>query len=166
MKKLIAWILMLVCMMSLIGCYAQEETKKESAPISSGEKNESETASASEEDTSSKTPETDFVIYENGTWYVILPISGKKLNVSREYAEYVDYDMLKAAEEKVTEQVLVYQDYVAFFLYTRNKQLFLGAEAIIMIDPPPEMTPEEEEYWMDHEHREFSEPITPKIPVE
>lgn len=175
MKRLFAIILVLLCTLSLFGCHTPKEAEDGSSGGASAEitepmseHNTEESASSSEEDGSSQTPEMDVVIFENGCWYVVLPISKQKLEIrQRQYAEYVDFDMLKAAEEKVTEQLSQHGESAdMLYLYIHNRQLLLCAEVIVDLEKPSGMTPEEEEYWIDHEHKFFSEPITPKIPVE
>ncbi len=105
---------------------------------------------------------------EDGKSYLILPVSGEKVEIDDDYASYVkdiNADLLKAAEEKISEKISLYPEKSDFYLETYDGYLCLCVEVIVKIPPPAPSVDGTEEYEMqgcgiDHEHKFFRERIT------
>ena len=99
---------------------------------------------------------SDYLTEENGQQYLILPTSKQKVTVYEEhmpYLEKIDADLLKAAEEKITEEVARYtEDVEHFYLQKEDGHLLLCVEVIVDVENPTSFT--------DHEHKFFKERIT------
>ena len=107
---------------------------------------------------------------EDGDQYLVLPVSGQRVMIwdnQKPYVKDIDGNLLKAAEEKITEEVSGYSDNGGFDLQVYEGYLCLYVEVIVKLDPPaPDISVDgTEEYEMqgcgiDHEHRFFRERIT------
>lgn len=132
---------------------------------------ESQTASEVESET---TPEVEIEVQieteEDGDQYLVLPVSGQRVMIwdnQKPYVKDIDGNLLKAAEEKITEEVSGYSDNGGFDLQVYEGYLCLYVEVIVKLDPPvPDISVDgTEEHEMqgcgiDHEHRFFRERIT------
>lgn len=120
MKKFAMFVLIFLCVISMVGCNNISE----------------------------------YIIEEDGIQFLILPISKSRVHIAEEYKEHVndiDIDMLKAAEEKINEQVSQHTENSAIFLST-NDDGYLCLSAEIIVDSPSSD--------IGHEHKFFHEQIT------
>jgi len=115
---------------------------------------------------------SEYVAEENDKQYLVLPISKSKIHIRDEYKPYlndIDIDLLKKAEETITNKMSLYTDSPGFNLQTDNEgNLCLGTEWIVDIDPPNTVSGENGEIIVsgcniDHKHIFFSERITKNI---
>lgn len=154
MKKWITLMLVLACWLALTGC---------------GERPTDLSGTSSEPNlVSEKNPVAQYLTEENGDSYLVLPISKLKVRVWGEYKAYldrVDVDLLKTAEEKISDQAVQYAEEPSYYLLIEEGDLRLSAEVIVDIDPP--LIKEvgdgdcvDQGCGIDHEHVFFSEPIT------
>lgn len=107
---------------------------------------------------------------EDGDQYLVLPVSGQRVLIwdnQKPYVKDIDGNLLKAAEEKITEEVSGYSDNGGFDLQVYKGYLCLYVEVIVKLDPPAPDIPVDgtADYVLngcgiDHEHRFFSERIT------
>ncbi len=105
----------------------------------------------------------DVLTVENGK-HLVLPISKSKVYVRDQYKDYldkIDLNLLKKAEEKITQQTSQYEDTFGFDLQVDSGHLYLCTEVIVDIEPPKS---EGGEIMggcnIDHEHKFFREKIT------
>ena len=107
---------------------------------------------------------------EDGDQYLVLPVSGQRVLIwdnQKPYVKDIDGNLLKAAEEKITEEVSGYSDNGGFDLQVYEGYLCLYVEVIVKLDPPSPDIPVDgtadyvlDGCGIDHEHRFFSERIT------
>ncbi len=107
---------------------------------------------------------------EDGDQYLVLPVSGKRVLIwdqQKSYVKDIDGYLLKAAEEKISEEVARYSDTPGFDLQIYEGHLCLYVEVIVKLDPPAPDIPVDgtadyvlDGCGIDHEHRFFSERIT------
>ena len=154
MKRLVIFMLVLTCWFTLTGCgeHPADLSGTPSEPTPASEKN----------------PIAQYLTEEDGDLYLVLPISKRKVCVSDEYKAYldqVDVDLLKTAEEKISNQAAQYVDEPSFYLLIEEGLLRLSAEVIVDIDPPlikdvGDGDCVDQGCGIDHEHVFFSEWIT------
>ena len=120
-------------------------------------------------DTIVEDPLSECLLNENGIQYILLPISKIKIQVSSTYKSHLnnlDFDLLKSAEERITEKMSAYTNNSGVYLQADNAgYLYLCLEAIVNINPPNVVTGENGEIIdggcnIDHRHIFFSERIT------
>ena len=144
MKKLMAFLLTFVCLISLIGCNQNQPTPA----------NYKETSSAPPKEESI----SDYMMQESGRQYLILPISNTKIRYDysdKKYLEQVDLDTLKTAEENLTSKVKEYTDAPHFYLQSEEDCLYLGVEVIVQKD-----STDLKGCGLDHEHFMYTEQLT------
>ena len=105
---------------------------------------------------------SDFLVEEDGAYYLILPISGKKIGILySEYApndlERIDITLLMAAEAKLNAQMASYNVDDHLYAAAYSGEIWLCAEVIVYLDPP---NGEGVGCGIDHEHIMFEEKIT------
>ena len=106
---------------------------------------------------------SDYLIEEEGRLYLLLPASKLKLRVDDSFKpqlDSIDLDLLKAAEEKILNQLAQYSQEPHLILETRDGGLGLYAEVIVHIDPPASAEGAQKGCGIDHEHIVFYERIT------
>ena len=139
MKKLAAFVLAVACILSLTGCKAQQANNQ-----------------------------TEYLVEEDGEQYLLLPISGTKVQVHddcKQYIEIIDVDLLKAAEEKISAQIPREVRDPWFYLQMDEGDMYLCVEIIVDINPPETVTMEDGTVIssgcdIDHKHVFYSEPIS------
>lgn len=144
MKKLMAFLLTFVCLISLIGCNQNQPTPA----------NYQKTSSAPPREESI----SDYMMQESGRQYLILPISNTKIRYDysdKKYLEQVDLDTLKTAEENLTSKVKEYTDAPHFYLQSEEDCLYLGVEVIVQKD-----STDLKGCGLDHEHFMYTEQLT------
>ncbi len=95
---------------------------------------------------------------DDGEYEIILPESGQTARVrdrQERFIPYIDDELVRQAEEKITEQISHYSDSSGFYLQITEGYLCLTAEVIRYLDEPDENVG-----CFDHEHLFFSERIT------
>ncbi len=100
---------------------------------------------------------------EDGEYEIILPISGDTVRVYERYNDfmpYVTYELVKKAEEKVTEDISKYSGGSGFYLSTDVDGYLLLSVEIIKNLPEEEWSYDIGCY--DHKHLFFSERISSK----
>ncbi len=107
---------------------------------------------------------------EDGDQYLVLPVSGERVLIwdnQKPYVKDIDGYLLRAAEEKITEEVSGYSNNGGFDLQVYKGYLCLYVEVIVKLDPPaPDISVDGTADYVlngcgiDHEHRFFSERIT------
>ena len=146
MKKYLAIILTLVCMLMLIGCNAPQTsnttvtTEATEAPKVRDINDYLQLATNREE-----------------KQYLILPLSGKTVEIKGEclpYIKNIDVDLLEEAERKIQNAVEEYSQEPKFRLKVRGGELYLYDEIIVQVDP---FTSSD---GSDHKHLFFIEKIT------
>ena len=110
------------------------------------------------------------VVEEDGKQYLVLPVSKDKIPVEERYRSYlgnIDFALLKAAEEKIVNEMSAYKaEAPEFFLSVDHLgYLCLYTECVVAIDPPnletgPNGEIIDEGCGIDHQHIAFSERIT------
>lgn len=154
MKKRISCILALLFILTLTGC--------------SGRQPGGQSASSAPEETNGI---SECILIEEGEHFLVLPISKSKVSVRDEYTRYledIDLDLLKSAEEIISDQISLYSENSGFYLQMDEGCLYLAVEVIKQIDPPtidPSTVEVEGGYEVsgcniDHEHIFFSERIS------
>lgn len=136
MKKLIAYALVGICIISLTGCAAIQDSQ---GALSA------------------------YLVEEEGEVYLVLPKTGEKLRVDESHKPYldsIDLELLKAAEEKIYSQMEEYQEEPFVSLELHEGYLCLYAEVIVYIDPPATTPDRSDGCGIDHEHKIFYERIT------
>ena len=112
---------------------------------------------------------SEYLIQENGNQYLILPISKSRVHIDNRYKEQldnIDVDLLKAAEESITDKMSAYTGKPSFdFQLDYSGYLCLCTEWIIDIEPPNIYIDDNGETInsgcdIDHKHIFFSERIT------
>ena len=144
MKKLLAFVLAFVCLMSLAAC------------------NQNQPAPANyEQETSSEPPKeeqiSDYIIEEDGRKYLVLPVSGYKMRWDwgyKPYLDQIDLDALKTAEENLISKTEKYDAAPCFWLQVDEDCLYLGVELIVKADPPGSGS------CIDHDHIMYEEKLT------
>ncbi len=154
MKKLLVFILTLICLLSLVGCNENSPTIQE-------------TETTTETETPTESPQitniTEILIEIDGRQYLILPISNTKVYVDEKHEQYldnVDVNLLKKAEKKIIAQTSQYNEEPFFYLELKNEQLYISVEMIVKIFPPKPSEYGDAGCGIDHEHKFFSEKIT------
>lgn len=111
----------------------------------------------------------EYFTEEEGKQYLILPISKSKVRIENQhknYLENIDIELLKTAEEIITEKMSAYIDNPCFGLQIDSAgYLCLYVEWIVDINPPNVVTSENGQIIdsgcnIDHEHIFFRERIT------
>ena len=111
---------------------------------------------------------SEYFTEEEGKQYLILPISKSKVRIRNEhksYLENIDIELLKTAEETITDKMSAYIDIPRFDLQIDSAgDLCLYVEWIVDINPPNVVTSENGEIIdsgcnIDHRHIFFSERI-------
>ena len=142
MKKLVAFSMILVCVLALFGCSKADKVAAHSL--------------------------SEYLVEEDGKQYLILPISQTKIPVGDELNPFtadIDVELLIAAEEKINAQILHNENSSGFYLKMEGGDLCLCAEIIEKIDPPKRVTTEDGDVMeggcnIDHKHVFLSERIT------
>lgn len=180
MKKRLISLILCVCM--LISCLAvmssceiEDDRREKEGESTKGDLKSfpKESVSSNEEQAESESESehkyddvSDYIIEREGKQYLVLPLSGKELFIDSKhkyYLKFIDFQMLKSAEEKITNELSKYSgDTPAWYLEDSDGELFLAVEMIIDLEPP---TCESGEYvgggcGIDHDHIFFREPIT------
>lgn len=109
-----------------------------------------------------------YIAREDGEQYLILPVSGDKVQLREDHSVYldeIDPEILKAAEKAILTNISEDTDKSGFYLQEDGGNLFLCLEVIEPIDPPETMAREDGTRvttgcGIDHEHVFFSEQIT------
>ncbi|MBQ8416461.1 MAG: hypothetical protein IJX13_06155 [Clostridia bacterium] len=131
MKRLLALVLALMCMLSFTGCIDFRQR---------------------------------YFTEENGEHYLLLPISKEKVNAGKYYdylRNFLDIDLLKSAEEKISQQASKYSERGSFYLSTDEENyLCLCMEIVVKLEPPSGGEWLEGGCGIDHEHVFFRERIT------
>ena len=103
-------------------------------------------------------PETE--TNEKGNTYLIMPISRKKVKLDEEYKEYlpyINYDLLRAAEEKIDGECGDNQNSGFYLGIDKEGYLAIEKEVIVSI-------PEDQRTWgsgcYDHKHLFYNERIS------
>lgn len=105
----------------------------------------------------------DYILREDDETYLILPVSKEKVGATEceNLLSTIAPDMLKAAEEKVNQQVAQYEDDSKFYLYAEDGHLYLCKEVIVELEYS---VPESGECVLgcgiDHDHLFFKERIS------
>lgn len=95
---------------------------------------------------------------EDGEYEIRLPVSGQTVRIRDEqvrFVPYIDDELVRTAEQSITEQVSRYSDNSGFYLQVTEDYLCLIVEVIHQLDEPDENVG-----CIDHEHLFFSERIT------
>ncbi len=159
MKKIPLLLLAFVCLISLFSCGKFQ--------VSEGQTDIPD--STQESDITISDHLSEYLTYENGKQCLVLPISKDKVFIHDEYKNQlgnIDIELLKYAEETITDKMSAYTDVPEFFLQFDNSgYLCLYTEWIADIDPPNIVTDENGEIIdsgcdIDHKHIFFSERIT------
>ena len=178
MKKRIAMLLLLLALLSLAACSEnplalQMYTSSTETPTTSHAPQPSE-QSIIYPTVKSTTPPmiwespawqqelSNYLIEENGEYYLILPASGERIRIHySQYAqadlERIDIALLMAAEAKLNYQMAPYNVEYHFYSAAYDGEIWLCVEAIVNIDPP---NGEGSGCNIDHEHIILSEQIT------
>ena len=105
---------------------------------------------------------SDYLVKEDGAYYLILPASGKKVRIL--YADdalgdlgRIDPALLMAAEAKLNYEMGAYDVDYHFYAAAYDGEIWLCVEAIVEIDPP---NGEGGGCNIDHEHIILSEQIS------
>ena len=145
MKKYLAIILTLVCMLALVGCNAPQTS---ATTITTG------TTEAPKRNIN------DYLTVDQGgrgKQWLILPISGKTVEVHGKHLPYIkniDVDLLEEAEQRINSGISKYSQRPHFHLELRGQELYLYVEIIVDVDPT------ESPDGLDHKHVIFTEKIT------
>lgn len=108
--------------------------------------------------------ECKYLTEKDGVYTLTLPQSGEVIELRNEQADfvpYITYNLVEAAERKITEDVSDYSRHSDFYLQITDGYLCLVSEVIKNIDPP--VTSDGYEIGgcgYDHEHLFFSERIS------
>ena len=144
MKRYYPLVFALICILFLSGCQTSPMPSQDIEPA-----------------TSEITNIPEYLLNENGTHYLILPISKEKIWIWDEqiipYLDDIDFTLLKAAEEKISRDVSQHSDQASFYLQLDDGHLWLSAEVIVDIAAPANG---DEGCGIDHEHLFFGEQIT------
>ena len=160
MKKIALLLLAFVCSLSLFSCGKSQVSDDTKTDISD---------STQESDITISDHLSEYLTYENGKQCLVLPISKDKVFIHDEYKNQlgnIDIELLKYAEESITDKMSAYTDAPGFSLQFDNfGYLCLHTEWIVDIDPPNIVTGENGEIIdsgcnIDHKHIFFSERIT------
>ena len=105
---------------------------------------------------------SDFLVEEDGKYYLILPASGEKIYLRNAeddmyYLNGINLLLLAAAELKIKSQMEQYNTEYYFYVYVIDGVVWLNAEAIVDIDPP---NGEGGGCGIDHEHIFLKEKIS------
>lgn len=139
MKKLVAFVLAMACILSLAGCKAQQANSQ-----------------------------SEYFVEEDGEQYLLLPISGTKVLIydgHKQYIDIIDMDLLKTAEEALSVQIPQDESEPFFYLQMEEGDMYLCVEIIVDIDPPETVTMEDGTVissgcGIDHKHVFYSERIS------
>ena len=139
MKKFVAFVLAMACILSLTGCKAQQANGQ-----------------------------SEYFVEEDGEQYLLLPISGTKVLIydgHKQYIEKIDMDLVKTAEEKLSAQIPQDESEPFFYLQMKEGDMYLCVEIIVDIDPPETVTMEDGTVissgcGIDHKHVFYSERIS------
>ena len=109
----------------------------------------------------------EYLTEDDGEQYLILPISNSRVHIEEEhsqYVRYIDVDLLRTAEEKISDRISQYPDHYDFYVSTDDGgHLCLCVEVIVKLDPPEVSTDSEFEQrgcGIDHKHEFIRERIT------
>lgn len=177
MKRYMVILLILLALLSLVACgevrpALQTPTTPTETPAAGSATKPSElsiihptakptTPPAIREEPAWKQELSDYLVEEDGEYYLILPSSGKKLRIL--YAEYapedlerIDPALLMAAEAKLNYEMGAYDVDYHFYAAAYDGEIWLCVEAIRNIDSPNG----ENGCGIDHEHIMLEEKIT------
>lgn len=140
MKKYLSSILIILLMFSIVGCNMQKENSSDSYP----------------------TTVSECITEKNDVQYLVLPTLKKEIKINDEDVKLlinnIDMDLLKAAEDKLTE---TYSDIHLLSpdlrLTVSENKLYLCAEAIVNIEG---YTGDDSGCGLDHDHIYVYECIT------
>ena len=163
MKRSMVILVILLALLSLVACGEDQPSSQMSTPPAEAPttKLTAPTIVLDETLLEGKTL-SDYLVAEDGEYYLILPSSGKKLRIL--YAEYapedlerIDPALLMAAEAKLNYEMGAYD--VDYHLYpvAYDGEIWLCAEAIMYLDQPDG---EDGGCGTDHEHIMLQEKIT------
>ena len=173
MKRCIIAFLALMVLLSLAGCNPYQLTSQPTSQPTT--KPETKSTALPTIPTTSQPTISDktvldqdlshYLVEENGSHYLILPISGERIwiYVSESnvvYLHKIDLALLTAAELKLTKQMEPYHVEYHFWVYVNNEQVWLTVEAIRDLDPPEEGEFEYGGCGIDHEHILLEEQIS------
>ncbi len=79
--------------------------------------------------------------------------------VHKEYLDRIDIEMLKSAEEKLSDIFAKHENHSGFYLDVYNGRLYLDGEVIEEEPPSPENESGDPAYETEHHHRFYREPI-------
>ena len=105
---------------------------------------------------------SECLVEEDGKQYLILPVSNYKIRITNEYKEYIDsidFDLLKAADEKIYSEIPLGSNQFVYSLEIEEESLCLFAEIIIDINPATGSEDGETTGCGDHVHKYFTERI-------
>lgn len=163
MKKLVVLLLAVICVLGLISC-AETEPPQIKAPIAIMKSDNAGNAA-----TENVPDIPEYLIKEDGKQYLVMPISGEKIWVLEEHTQYlskIDWDLLKAAEEKLAVYLAENPNNSGFYLQLKDGTLHLCVEVIVDIIPPQTVTMEDgyvldSGCGIDHDHVFYMERIVP-----
>lgn len=164
MKKILLVLIAMMLSLSVFsGC--DEGTINDVSEVSSRKETGTKSAITGSDNTIT---ESNCIIRENDEYSLVLPISKSVLKVRKEYVPYlddVDFELLKASEEKLSEKISQYSNNSGCYLSKDQEgYLCLCVEAIVSI-PSSEFIRDDDEWiqsgcGIDHEHLFFVERIT------
>lgn len=174
MKRILILFLALVCTFTLFSCKSTIVTNDASTDRTTDRTTDRSTNGTTDDSTNHTTNGTtddsqELFSVENGKRYLVLPISKQKVRIRSDHEsklEQIDRDMLKAAEQMITDDLSAYTDAPVFYLEINGEgHLCLAAECIVDINPPNVVTDENGyEYTkgcnIDHKHVFLLERIT------
>ena len=162
MKRSIVILVILLALLSLVACGEDQPSSQMSTPPAEAPttKPTAPTIVLDETLLEGKTL-SDYLVEEDGEYYLILPASGKKLRIL--YAKYapedlerIDPALLMAAEAKLNYEMGAYDVDYHFYAAAYDGEIWLCVEAIRNIDSPNG----ENGCGIDHEHIMLEEKIT------
>jgi len=160
----IALIAVIACIIAVV-CFCTNPLTKEPEP-----QVVDEAAESNQQPTESNNSEiNEAPLYhkeEDGYYYVNLPISKQKIWVQKadeKYLDAIDPELLKKAEEKLTDIKTENADTSPLYLRVKDGKLCLSLEMIVKIESKVEGM---SGCGYDHEHQFFDEPITKETVIE
>lgn len=163
MKKSVGILLILLVLLSLAACGEDPPASQRSTPLAEvpTTKTTAPTVVLDETVLEGKTL-SDYLVEEDGKYYLILPASGEKIYLRNAeddmyYLNGINLLLLAAAELKIKSQMEQYNTEYYFCVYVIDGVVWLNAEAIVDIDPP---NGEGGGCGIDHEHIFLKEKIS------
>jgi hypothetical protein len=169
MKKVALLVLAFICILSFFACN-QSKPNDETNPDTLDESQVYDDTTPDSLDSSqvseATTPLPEYLEYDDEYQHynIILPISKTRVGVDPDFEDQldnIDIELLKSAEEILTDKMSTYKDQYYFGLQGDSSgHLCLFAEAIVPLDPPEIITGESG--WtssIDHKHIFFIERI-------